>query len=158
MATTKPRRVCFSTASDITIPKPADGQIETPFKEQGGLNLYGFVANNGVDNWDYLGWGWRYVWTGITWVWKWFGPKCGAEGDTLSEQHTDECITKCKCCNNGQYATTDEASTYTRRDHFTCDGYDWILTNQTIESESAKCGTCSGSDCEVISVVYEGMD
>lgn len=26
-----------------------------PIAEQGGLNLYGFVGNNGVNRWDYLG-------------------------------------------------------------------------------------------------------
>lgn len=35
-----------------------------PIEEQGGLNLYGFCGNNGVNKWDYLGQaegeGWQY--------------------------------------------------------------------------------------------------
>ena len=36
---------------------PAVGRFinRDPIEEQGGLNLYGFSENNGVNNWDYLG-------------------------------------------------------------------------------------------------------
>jgi hypothetical protein len=30
-----------------------------PIEERGGINLYGFVRNDGVNQWDYLGWEWE---------------------------------------------------------------------------------------------------
>ena len=30
-----------------------------PIDEEGGLNLYGFVGNDGVNKWDYLGYAWK---------------------------------------------------------------------------------------------------
>ena len=32
-----------------------------PIGEQGGYNLYGFVGNDGVNYWDYLGWEWEII-------------------------------------------------------------------------------------------------
>lgn len=36
---------------------PSQGRFlnQDPIEEQGGLNLYGFVGNNGMNHWDYLG-------------------------------------------------------------------------------------------------------
>lgn len=43
-----------TTATDTMIPRPAAGHLD-PIAERGGVNLYGFVGNNGVNSLDYLG-------------------------------------------------------------------------------------------------------
>lgn len=47
-------------------PKHGRWPSRDPIGEDGGLNLYGFVGNDGVNRWDYLGLlTWREIWEGI---------------------------------------------------------------------------------------------
>ena len=48
-----------------------------PIEENGGINLYGFVGNDGVNKWDYLG-----LWTELKRDGERWATTCAEEGDT----------------------------------------------------------------------------
>jgi RHS repeat-associated protein len=66
-----------------------------PIEEEGGINLYGFVGNDGVNRWDVLG---QYGGGGYTWtygVWSKWTPGATSDADTA--------VTI--CCNKGSTVT-----------------------------------------------------
>jgi RHS repeat-associated protein len=73
-----------------------------PIEERGGLNLYGFVNNDGVDQWDYLGLEIRpqWVWDGWT-EWEFYGEVKDSGWFDLTEPYSvtptaPECCSKKK--------------------------------------------------------------
>ncbi len=71
-------------------PKTGRWPSMDPIEEEGGVNLYGFVGNDGVNRWDYLGLDWNGAAVGaIGGAWTGFkagaaaGAVWGAGGGTL---------------------------------------------------------------------------
>ena len=78
-----------------------------PIEEKGGMNLYGFVGNNGVNAWDYLGFciqtdfNWTDDWNVISFDQEWTGLSGGAVRELTKITLYFERAAEVECCCSG---------------------------------------------------------
>ncbi len=131
-----------------------------PIEEEGGLNLYGFVGNDGVNKIDYLGMFLKYVkyvWNGLKWILVLSADDGCVDGDVYTGVRAAFCRMRCKGCNpdTGISTTSPEEHSFNQRVKWKCeDGY-WIVQERVNLNRDEKCKCTNPYDQQTDDGDYE---